>query len=957
MQDFNELEGIETHIPLMDSYGNIEMIDRAKAPLAIQKHGYTLPSEEQLHKLVLEKKFGDNSGSELRAFAEGAARTATLGGSDLLQTKLLGVPGEEIEARRELNPNASFAGDIAGIALPLPTGKLGALGKTLEYLMPLKAAEKLGAKVTEAAAPRVGKLVGSLVNAEKRPIANEILTQAGAHGLGSVIPGMAFGAGETVTEYALGDPGLNAEKALANIGYSGAFAGAFGAAFGGVKGALDANSFLKHSPTSPSNSSLIDSSDSLEQSINNFAVSEAEKKNLINKLTELKPNAPELFSDAERLGVKLMEGQYLSNEQIQRFESTVMDSPTVSGAKRLSQYQDQYEKLSERVRSILKSDIDYSKAELGQSLQDSISQKFIDKSAPIHKLYEEFEKQGRVIPIGDELKSSIKDQILRSEKGKFNQGIKLAEQYASEIDGVVKDGIRKGGIHNVKDIKELKTYIYDSLPGIPDKLQKNMAAEVYDILTNAEEKAILKEASNTFSKEQMTDLIALRKHANAEYKELIKLADPILKLFGRKKTFQGPMNFVNFITNEVTPEKFADALFNSKKNTKFLEFFKQQFPEEVSLLSQAEKSKFYDKILKTDLNKNLFEQINKLPKEYKEIIFSASELEDLRATQNLLTSFPKPVGPSGTPRGQKYNSLFSVSGLLRNAGDALTVAGIKAAGRSSEAASLGPVKELTKLESFTKKITDGIKIGSKSIFEGSERMSPYVASNLATTDKKDEESSFEARIKDVSSLANNPELLLETISDKTQSIYSFAPDTSGSLAQALAAGNQFLNSKIPQQTPSSGLMFAMKPSFLDIKTFNNYVEILDAPLKALRHVKYGTLTNQTMETLTQVYPKLLAEMQQAVMSQMIDYSAKLAKGLVPPLPYQTLMSVSSFLGQPLDGSLSPDQILQTQATISANAARQAQVEAQQKANLTAGTKRGPASRMMTPGQQGLYRRD
>jgi hypothetical protein len=106
---------------------------------------------------------------------EGVARGATFGTSDLAESKLGISTPEAIRGRMEENPITSGAGSLVGGAgLIAATGGLGA--------------------IPEAGAGLAAKLAG-----------------------GAALGG-AFGAGTAVTDYALGDPNLNAQKIATQIG-------------------------------------------------------------------------------------------------------------------------------------------------------------------------------------------------------------------------------------------------------------------------------------------------------------------------------------------------------------------------------------------------------------------------------------------------------------------------------------------------------------------------------------------------------------------------------------------------------------------------------------------------------------------------------------------------------------------------------------------------------------------
>jgi hypothetical protein len=166
-----------------------------------------------------EDKYGGAGGEAISA-GLGAARGATLGLSDVLATKSGIMKPETLKAYQETNPKSSMAGEIGGavgsalLAPELsPVGLIGKAGKAvtggIESLDALKAIDQT---------TKVGKVLGAV-------------SDLGAHAAGSAVEGALYsGIGDTLNEYALGDPSLNGEKVLANFGHGAIIGGALGGA-------------------------------------------------------------------------------------------------------------------------------------------------------------------------------------------------------------------------------------------------------------------------------------------------------------------------------------------------------------------------------------------------------------------------------------------------------------------------------------------------------------------------------------------------------------------------------------------------------------------------------------------------------------------------------------------------------------------------------------------------------
>ena len=130
------------------------------------------------------------------AGVEGTARGGSLGASDFLEKQLARVnpelfSAEAIAGRAAANPLTSAAGNMLGAGALL--GATGGLAGPAEAAL---------------AARGVG------------PVA--------AKAIGSAIEGGVFGAGNVVSDMALGDPNLNAQKILSDIGMGAAIGGSLG---------------------------------------------------------------------------------------------------------------------------------------------------------------------------------------------------------------------------------------------------------------------------------------------------------------------------------------------------------------------------------------------------------------------------------------------------------------------------------------------------------------------------------------------------------------------------------------------------------------------------------------------------------------------------------------------------------------------------------------------------------
>lgn len=214
--------------------GELVNVDAAQAVEALAPgSGMRLADDEEVQEQRLEQEFGEGLAT-LQAGAEGAARGLTFGGSDAL-LRAAGVDAEGLRERRERNPVASLGGEAVGAIAPtLLTGGTGALG--------------LGARGTgiAARAAQAGRMAGvvpravvSAGRATERGVQGLLGARGGgilgrglSMGAAGTVEGAAFGAGQAVSEAALQDSELTAERVVAHMGRGALLGGTAGSVLG-----------------------------------------------------------------------------------------------------------------------------------------------------------------------------------------------------------------------------------------------------------------------------------------------------------------------------------------------------------------------------------------------------------------------------------------------------------------------------------------------------------------------------------------------------------------------------------------------------------------------------------------------------------------------------------------------------------------------------------------------------
>jgi hypothetical protein len=196
-------------VVLINNNGDRRVFDRdTEAQLALRQ-GYRNETREEYEERLTKERLSSPV-EQVKSFVAGAARGASFGISDVVLSRADEQARKSLELRKEVSPGASIAGEIAGA---LVGSKVG-VGKALA-----RGAESIAARAT-------GGIASSLLRKTLKTAISE-----GAEGA-------AYGLGQTISEEALdSDPGINAERLVANVGI-GSLLGVAGGGFLGLAGGV-----------------------------------------------------------------------------------------------------------------------------------------------------------------------------------------------------------------------------------------------------------------------------------------------------------------------------------------------------------------------------------------------------------------------------------------------------------------------------------------------------------------------------------------------------------------------------------------------------------------------------------------------------------------------------------------------------------------------------------------------
>lgn len=829
-----------------------------------------------------QQKFG-GIGEQAIAGLEGVARGATLGGSDWIE-KHLGVNPEDIKARREANPVTSFAGNTIGTA--------GLIGLTGGAAAPI-----------EVAAAGVGKL--------------------GAAALGYAAEGAVLGAGNAISDYSLGDPNLNAQKVLSDVGMGALLGGALGVGGKALEGAgILGKKVASVAEEANSKAQTSEALSGTASSPESFAVSGAgaadEQAPLLKGLNSQKDKASDIVKAGQAIGAPVTEGMTSSNKWVQQADDALVNgAPTFSGIRRQKLYEQGYKAVNDTLDSVLDTGEQYgggpmTAKQLGESLQGSITSKIASESEPIEAMYEALKPHMSAIDLAPSETSSLANELLAMPEAKTSFG------QASTIKNVAKDVMN---LDTVEDLRNYRSQLNQSFSSTASPGEKHVVGMLSDKLTELEEGSIMKAASNPDlppeTQDLMKSLIDQKNAANEAYKPFREGLNTLVEQLG-KKNAGGTQTAINFI-KDLDPESLSSKLFD-KKFSSFNDFFSEKFPEEAALMKQYQKQQ-----LKTAASKSgefspkvFFNKVNSLEPEIKSAIFAPDELQKIKDAETYTRALPKSFNPSGTSHVSAFREFFqSPTGAgIANARDFGIEAFIKTMGALPESIRGNPFEigakaadKFNKLSAI-KKISDNvdnlIQSNSKSIFG----LKDAARGAALGAGAKESDEGYDAIVGNVKNLAQNPSGIIDHMAAHTEGLHDALPNVSQSMQSTMMAGLQFLNSKLPgqnaQQLPYSK---EYEPSALDKQKFMQYYAAVNDPVSVMNNIKDGTLTNHSMEALEAVHPQLLKQMQTQVAGDLKGNENK-------QMPYSKRMALAKFLNAPLDSSMLPSVINANQMALS-----------------------------------------
>lgn len=889
----------QSRIPLINPAGEVVTADASGAPELIQKYGYRQAAPQEVHEEQIKEKYGNN---EVRAGIEGMLRGGTFGLSDV-GMRAFGVPAEDIAGREEANPVANVVGQGLGVGASLLLGGPASLIS--------KGATKAGLAATEGLA------------------GNEIARRIAAATLSGSLEGSAYGLGQSVSEAAIGDPTLNAQKIFHNIGISGLLGGALG---GGVAtlgaGLRKGGSWLMGKygrgaelpaaapPPSAAPETIIEGTATPTGPVKMQGTIEFKMPDneLLEKAATINPKDPLKQNDLD--WIKENGGPDATGRPTIFKKIGTDEVPTLNfGAKGqvtladkmeegLRKLNDTNTQMDAQAENILRSD----PRRLSREEYQGMFQKVIDdiEASPkaadpiadnaISKLGQWRDGAAKLPDEIDPLTVKERLKAVRAESKMYSIREGLKDDFVSQsfndaqknIDGWLKQNTAyKKLMAEYKPIVDLGIGLEKHLKIDPENLDSSL-------ITNWTENRVVKPYQNQLYGSMKPNM-----------QQDAKLLDQLGEFAG---VDIGRAVKANLIFGKLNPE-LAQGL---QKGT-----WGAQVAEGLGALRHP--TEIPGQILRGTAKVALTGEMPEFwqalrAKEVKSVLLGDAAPETSGIASRLAKSIGDAIGGG--------SHLFKPQGALAQL---LVPEGVTAMHFIDQHADMGEAeKKIETLIALERAKNDADRMITKSV-KGIFSAEPEAAkpnkkiTDLFQNQTPEKHGQEWAKIsKDLDDLTNNPTLLMERLAHGIEGLEGAVPNTAAAMNMVAYRAVMFLQGKfaMPERKPLDGSFIPSKSQILQAA---KYLRVINNPYRSLDEVRTGNISKETKEVLSNVFPELYEHLRSSVMQ---GISEQISKGKT--VPQSKRFALSSFLDTELDSGMNSATMLKNFAVFQGGSVRPSQ---------------------------------
>lgn len=836
------------------------------------------------------------------AGVEGFGRGASLGTSDYL-TRLYSTP-EDVRARAEANPLTSGVGSLlGGTALLAGTGGLGGLAAGVEGAAGRVLGEGLAGKVASGA-------------------------------LGTAAEGAVLGGGNVVSDLALGDPDLSAQKVLAEVGMPALFGAGLGALSTSLKAVPAIARRLKGGEESvPSSIAPAPQSPEVPETPLDKMQSAVDRAKTYGGQTDLTdlPEKQEMLAASDRLGPEM--GDFAPTDwQKESFDSEekrwdygkTRDVPGRNGNK-IRNFESGQKKTA---LNILDGTIENLAPEYEptSNLHDAgerATEKFTDAIQNIREQVGPLIKELKETPMPEDLDHlpGVVEYLTNKEASSYANPklanvfdlsdpavIKVKPAYSTSM-GVDRPTYRamKELVSGLKENPESFEKLFDVRKGIEQGVDLTKSGDAARELSSA--KAAMMDYIQDAIQKVTPDAKVREAFQNYAINE--KNANIIERTFGAKVG----ENFRSVAKGP--PEKILDKIFSNSDTVQAAHrILGDQSFKEISadyLKSLREQATSADNVFSP---KNMTNALDKSQYALEQGMRDVPSFQKIKDALTVMRILPDrlSINPSSSAttwlgvaselfQKNGFNKSQYISDIWKLAKSAVNHANETAEINAKLAGTQNETKKLGLISNMLGRVDSQIKSSAKAIF--SETNGKILKGAAISGANVLSQKQIQDYMNKVHNYYANPQSLLDDMAKNTEGMHQAAPNVTQGVHTALAQATSYLKGLVPPQ-PDYPIQHEWKPNFEQQAKFNKAYSALHDPVGLLKDIKKGVLSVDQVAALGAVYPQLAQEMRKQVVSHMKPQDMK-------KMPYPVRQSLSLFLGQPLDASFSPQNMMSNQA--------------------------------------------
>ena len=860
--------------------------------------GFRMETGEESRQRVLQQEQGGAAG-QLGAVAAGVARGATFGLSDQFLVQSGAVSAQTLRDQKEANPGIALGGDIAGIAAAtvLTGGVLGpeagAAGAARAGLNvgrvagAAKGAATLGRAAAQRSgatlAPRLAAGLGERLAIENAP---RLARAAGENAL--------FGAGQLISEDALGQTELTAESLIAFAGF-GALAGGTAAGIFTAGGGL-ARSALKNMGGAQKKAvERLYSEQTGHTAIRGLGQKLASEE--IKGVRGLYAKAADIFAPnaTAREIYNLIQPGYLG--KVARKAALDAKGAKQKASREMAELIDNFMGLSDEIepfaKAAFKKDQIAKVVRRGNSAQVGEALEAFVKSTT-KDIENIFDNPGNFGSLGKAraklANDSFKELIIDVQKATTSQTISAADTLAGRPAALAKTmSFDNAGVYAALDKFKRNIGPLGELKGFPGPQDVNAGQEF---------RKMFEKIRTLLEDEDLWGGAAeVQKRVNGKWKNVFDVRKPFYKDFMNNAEQDGHKAIWRADSGKL--DSFLAAVVNPKgdlKQERFRRFLQSQAEllEEVGVQYELKGAQ----LAKVKKARSIADTLGKMLEETSERVALGNQLKSLG--------------------GGGLGAQFAAGGLgyMLGGDEYGATLGVSAAMLARVIANPGQlVRTMALLDGITNKFNKKVATGIDSFIDNSIKFkipratapaavnvlmeTSFAAPDVKRGMPKDKFDAYNRVVQDLGEIVNDPVRREQFINEQVAEIRRTAPRVAETMTTKVLSGVQHLfdvAEKNPLE-PTFGSSAQWRPTSEAVSNFSNRLAVMDDPSKVFTALNEHRLTTGMMGTYSEVYPSQARKTRELMLEKLAE--------LKEPIGLQARSQLSIFFGSPTGPSENP----------------------------------------------------